>query len=529
MNGYVAVTIALVLMIIIATWLLLRQNNMPYQGVQLPHTAKTARFEVVRKVARCKLELVKSRSGVLQPYNATVMDACDKALRNANTWGELATAFLLMPNNSIGTYPLQPIKNLNETILFQFEQGTAGWYWGYATYSEANIMYYIVRIDVGTPEIRARYNLPIGATTIYSLSVGVGRGKDTWQYSPFIMVPGTYEMYNDTEFRFTAEWEEGQLTFSGSPGRFDLEFSIDKSQNNKTPFSASLAINQPTPTRPSMNGKDGCAPCVSGSGTLYWSYTQLDASSAVITIDGDKTTHSNGDAWLDRQWLRGNDPRMPLIRLITNISQLSHSVGGLGRYMWINLHVDTDVQYMIVAFPNESISIKKGQEYSTQTRMYSAKLGNSVKGDGTLKIEEITNIQGINFPSIVTVSVESFGHKKHEYTVDTTPYGKCVTIDLTGNLHWSGSASLTSKGKTRGTAFVELNHFQDDSKYVSTTMEIAKIPRSSLHAFQGAPLKTIQVLPSILVLTIVPLLVLILITLWVIYAIVAAKKHAKSL
>jgi hypothetical protein len=74
-------------------------------------------------------------------------------------------------------------------------------------------------------------------------------------------------------------------------------------------------------------------------------------------------------------------------------------------------------------------------------------------------------------------------------------------VDLSGNLHWSGSATLTSPtDKNTSSAFVELNQFQKPRSYTGNTMKRAGVPLNLLGDFTGAQLKFYQVIPAILVL-----------------------------
>ena len=45
-----------------------------------------------------------------------------------------ATWDSILPNNIIGTLPLSKLASPKDTLLFQFEQGILGWYWGYLTF-----------------------------------------------------------------------------------------------------------------------------------------------------------------------------------------------------------------------------------------------------------------------------------------------------------------------------------------------------------------------------------------------------------
>lgn len=379
-------------------------------------------------------------------------------------------------------------------------------------------MYYIIRIELGTPEIRAKYNLPLGSTTVYSISMGQGVNKN-WVYSPFIVTGGKYEMTDDKNFKFSAQSPKGSLVLESTDiiGGFKVNMSWDK-------YSSVTTFQPEQPIAPSFNGENGCAPCVAGAGTLYWSYTQLPSSSTIkgINIDG-KSSHefTSGDGWLDRQWLRGNDTKQLFVTILTNIKQLSTATGGLGRYIWINIHLKDGTQYMISAFPDPNKTVQAGTTYPARFNIYSEKHAKPLWNQDTkLTIKKTKVVDGVTFPIENEIEVRDFDGKSHTYTIDATMYGDCVTLDLTGNLHWSGSAELIG---CDGTAFLEANQFEEAKDYQLTMMKIAGIPANQQSVFNKGPLTFWQVLPSITML-VIPVILFIAIIVFVVKGV--RSKHA---
>ena len=510
---------SLVIALVIWFWVLLRtKTSLNFRLPNENFSTTTADFPTLKKVLLDKIALVKRDSGPLLPYNHKVMQALTTAAKNATTINQLGSILILLPNNSIGTAPLGPTSgNPADTTLFQFEQGLLGWYWGYATYSTSNIMFYIVRLDLGNPEIRAKYNLPLGSTTIYSVSVGAGLGNDTWSYSPFSMCRGTYIATNKQTFSFQCEDDCAlNLRMSGDENGFILCFDCENGSHNNFDASVNLKISAP----PMFAGPKGCAPCVAGSGTMYWSYPQLSAKQGSISMSAkapnlpksiNKVSNKCstlkpsgtlvGEGWLDHQWMRGNDPNQTSVGIVTSFIQLSKGVGGLGRYVWINLHLK-NTQYMVTAFPPVSKTIAKGQTYPATYKKYGhgqAEVYNlnktTIEFTDTVTVKDLNGKDDIIYPTVFSIKIDG-----HEYTIDTKLYGTCVTLDLTGNLHWSGSAKLTSPtDKNTLSAFVELNQFQKSHEYTGNMMKRAGVPLNLLGDFTGATLKFYQVIPAILV------------------------------
>jgi hypothetical protein len=527
MNNNSKITVLLVLVLIIYIYLLIRTPNYIYNGPSVPSTVQTASFDTLKMVCKDKLKLVKEKSGLLSPYNKLLMDQVQNAIENATEIKQLALASLLMPNNCIDLAPIYPQTDPLDSTLFQFEQGNIGWYWGYATYINpiANIMYYIVRIELGSPTIREKYNLPLGSTTVYSISLGIGNNGN-WNYSPYIICQGKYEIFSKTNFRFTANFDTGYTVFQTTDniGEFKLDMGWNPATTTIQPttgptfmFNSSTVFSSQYPTKPSFNGKGGCSPCISGAGTLYWSYTQFTTQST-LSIPSGTLNLTNGDGWLDHQWLRGNDPQQLIIKLLNNIKQLSSFTGGLGRYMWINLHIPkgsngTPIQYMISCFPDSNQTISEGLSFSTIYNIYSNYYdNNSLNQTGNLQILKTTTINNIVFPTVVLVEVVDFQGSNYKYTVDTTPFGNCVTIDMTSNLHWSGSAILNDTNQTPiGTAFLEANQFQDPVVYRQNIIKQGNFNPSLQDAYnQKGAIKPVQIIPTIIVL-ILPIVLTIMI------------------
>ena len=216
MHRNYAIAAVLTLLLVLWVWIAIKGPTQKYRMSTVSRTLKTTESLILlKKVVQERIATIERESGLFTPYNSRAMGFVSAAVDRATSLNELGAAFLLLPNNSIGSAPLGPLSgNPEDTTLFQFEQGPVGWYWGYATYKNqhishvvANVMYYIIRIDLGTPEIRLKYNLPLGATTIYSVSFGAGFGEGTWRYSPYAMCRGSYEIRGPESFAFEARSE----------------------------------------------------------------------------------------------------------------------------------------------------------------------------------------------------------------------------------------------------------------------------------------------------------------------------------
>lgn len=512
---------------IIYVYFLLRSSSSVYKGPKYPFTTETTDFNTLKKVCLDKVEKVKNESGLFKPYNRELMDNIEYVIKNAKELKELVIASLIMPNNCIGLDNIEPLPdNPIDSTLFQFEQGNAGWYWGYSTYTNpiCNIMYYIIRIELGTKDIREKYNLPLGSTTVYSISLGIGN-HGLWNYTPYIVCGGKYEMFDKKNFRFSATFDKdvkGYTVLQTLQNGLKLDMGWNdanninnniNNRNNNYDYESSTVYELINPMSPSFNGVNGCAPCFSGIGTLYWSYTDFKCYSYIKTQNVEFNVE-NGDGWLDHQWMRSNDPKRIFDNIILNILS---SNKGFGRYIWINLHVketqnNKPFQYMIYAFPNENIEIKEGLIFDSTYNLYSRYYNNILnRTDGKIKILKTTIFEGITYATLVSINVNDFEGLNHTYIIDCSPYGNCATIDFTGNYHWTCSTTLSENGNNIGTGFLEQNQFQNPKNYRQTTLETGNFRKDVIN-IDSNKFSLKQLLPSYIaiIILLIPILLLLI-------------------
>ena len=514
-NFYISAIISGIILIILL-YILFRKPTLYYKPLPLKYTTQTTDFNTLKKITQERVQNIKQKSNIFTPYNEKNMNASTNAINNSKTYTELATAFLTLPNHSIDTYPIYPIKDINKTLTFQYEQGVLGWYWGYAVYKKDNnfgtVMYYVLRNDLGTEELRKKYNLSIGETTVYTVSIGVGTGNGNWYFCPEpIICAGKYQVDN-TNFTLTCKTDKLQnFVLVNTDDKLSLSFSYKDKLLDFGTNTNFIKTNKPRFNAP--NG--GCAPCISGVGSLYWSYTELESTSTVFIKDK-KYNFTNGDGWLDHQWGRSEIPFTLVDRLGFNVINMFKPTGKLGRYVWINLHLPDNTQYMVFCFPDDNKDAEVGDNYTSKYNLYT-KDESKLLQSGTISFDYITsysyNNSSIKFPTKLTIVVYDNNNNKHTYKIDTSKYGDCITIDGSGNPHWSGGAILLEDGEEKGTAFLELNQFEEKQKYLENTLKLANInPKdytlTKLSLWKTLPSILILLLPIILVIIIIVLIIL---------------------
>jgi hypothetical protein len=105
---------------------------------------------------------------------------------------------------------------------------------------------------------------------------------------------------------------------------------------------------------PFMQGTDnGCAPCISGLGSLYYSYTNLSLVKGDVTFSIDNkvttSTTNKGKFWIDHQWAYGTPPTRGyvdswILRAISNVMKATEKEGAITGWNWYEMQLDDNTE-----------------------------------------------------------------------------------------------------------------------------------------------------------------------------------------
>jgi len=230
------------------------------------------------------------------------------------------------------------------------------------------------------------------------------------------------------------------------------------------------------------------------------------------------------NGWNDRQLVQ-TAPSKLYAKALSTIARLA---GGFGAYIWLNLHIG-ETQYMFShLFKNDDqLKIQVGDKYSSSSlntyNQTTAVFGQS----STIQILTVKTIDAVQFVTSMTIDVGGV-----TYIIDTTPFGDTISIDFTGNGHWSGSALLylaTDLKTSVGTAFVEQNNMQPLKEYSNTIVAQAGLPASDNDLFYNWQPINVETVPSVFLILLMVLfgIGIILGFCWSIPAYVARRKQMK--
>jgi hypothetical protein len=505
----------IIVIILIGIYYLLTMNTAPV--LSDPHTMTMAPgkyeslpYDQYKKLIPAKVDYIKKHSTFLEPYDERKFDILLKDLDKI-TGEQAVLRMTAMPNTQLGYYRVDPLKGDPVTYTsYQFEQGLIGWFWVYATFlqpdgSTASYMFYICRLDMLSPAQRKELNLPMASTTYYQVSIGVGK-NDIWDYTPYKICRGRYTIESDSVFSFEGlELPEGwKCNFSTKhKGTLAIDAYWKNDSGKRDGFTMDIHGVQP----PFFNGPEGCAPCTGGAGTMYLSYTQL-IHNGTMTIRDSTENYKDGIGWNDRQWMNGQ-VSTPYVALLKNVTSLfKPTVSGLGKYLWLNLHLSDTLQYMVYSFFPLDQKISKGFHFTSVQKRYTA-AGMEDKLSGDVEVLETTMRHDIEFPikyKIVT--------KDGTWILDATRFDKSTSLDVSNNIHWDGSAIIyDTAGHIRGTGFLEANQFTEPELYTTNMLigmgvDTTKANKELFAEVSSLPAKVLM--PSAIALVAVAIVVLVL-------------------
>ena len=446
------------------------------------------------KIINAHIKNIGDNSSFLLPYNEDQMKLYKNKLNSLKnpSLEQLLMLSILIPNRNVGFNPISNLTKPEDTLCLQLSQGDVGWYWNYGTLDDWSFMFYLVRVDLAPKKVLQNLNYKLGEGTLYFLSFGVGNSKE-WHYSPYTVVSGSYSCIKGSQI-FESGDQNTVISLSAEGLKVISSFeSIQKKSCN-----INVTLQKLIPAY--FANFNGCSPCIGGAGTDYWSYPALIIKSgSVLGIGDDSLTldKDKGIGWLDHQWIN-QYPQQPMSQIIMALER-RNKIGGmtLGKYIWLNLHIG-NTHYVVTAHPGANpsgTSISKpelmlvyvGENNNILPGNYNKYTSTGVtynQKDCKLQILKMTEPIAQKDAKNEIIGYISYPYKyqitlgENIYILDGEHYGECVTIDLTGNLHYSGSAIVYENNKQVGTGFMEANQFQTNELYSKTSLSYLDLENS---------------------------------------------------
>jgi hypothetical protein len=440
----------------------------PLKTVVVPGTYTSMPYDELRRLIPEKLKYIKENSTFLEPYNKETFDFIESKVQSVGD-EQLPLLLYSVPNTELGYYRIDPIQGTPEQLTsFQFEQGALGWFWIYGTFIDsagntASYMYYLIRMDSFSPDLRKKLGIPLANASYYFISAGVGRDNN-WRFTPYKVCRGEYVIESDSVFSFKAlDLPEGwdyALAMNGV-GNFKLTTAWKDTTNKTNGFDVNLIQKR----EPLLDNPQGCSPCAGGAGTLYFSYTQM-GTDGELTVDDSSSQYTGGTGWVDREWLNNRVSSVYLSLIANTTALFKDDPRGLGKYVWLNLHLGDTLQYMASGLFKPDEKIYKGMKFNPIANRYGPGTP-QYKVPATAEILETVVKAGIEFPQKIKIELPD-----GTYILDVSKFDNSLSIDVTNNIHWNSSSIVYDmEGKMVGTGFQECNQFADNETYQTNMLK----------------------------------------------------------
>jgi len=484
----------------------------------------------------------------------TLRQLASKPHLTAQQLGVLAG--LPVTNGNKGFRPIEPSSEAPiDTTQLQYGQATVEWYFLTGNCGSVAFTFILFAIPCATPPVAEQLGLtgPAGAY-IYCLAGGYGpRAKPgtLWNVFPTTYLTGHYASTSRSTFAWTgivppnSPVQQASLT-SSTMGQFNLQLSwVDAGQTQHT-VNATLHSRIP----PTFNGPDGCVPCASGLGTLYWSYTNMAS-----TLEWSQKAHeaktptsgtASGSGWFDHQWLQAGVVRSLILRSVLNLSRVSKPASAL-RWVWLNLRDEVrNEQFMVVINPKARELIQVNHTYtSTSFNRYTDQKGVELlkPKQATLYVSAARQIKPpgssgpYTFPTqyyLTLTGLDSHTDQANTHVpppprkyVLTAEFGDSLLRLPNGAWNWEGSGSLVdvSTGQQVGVGFLESNQMAAGDTLFQDLQRMAGLSAATLKPFKPVKTSAGTSILSVLYLLVWPVLLGLLIGL-VVWAVKATKGKA---
>jgi CrtC N-terminal lipocalin domain len=465
-----------------------------------PNVSLTAQsvqsLDDMKSMLQQRLNYIESRRSFLTPVNSAMLSKV-KDLISTATIDNIPTIMELLPGNRLGFLPLAPLPGPDKAVLFKFEQGRIGWYFGYLTFADQNSSFFwqVNRVELLPRSERQKY-YSLGQSTIYNIAVGVSVNGQFYR-SEYYTAPGTYTIHNDVTFEFsTADGSFKMAHLQQADGSYAMAISFNQPMtaldSGEGPASAqiegSFTITTSQPIAP--DGKNYCQPCLWGDGTLYGSYTDLHGEGTIQfgTDSSSLKNLSGGIGWMDHQW-GGSEPSSIFGKLAYNALKGGQILNQLPRYLWLNLHL-SDRQYMIFAFPKE-VPVQ-GKAFSVTFNKYTTDGQKFMQSGANVVSNSTVMFNGVSYTTSWLITIEG-----QLYLLDGRSFGTSAVTDINGVDHWVGSARISDEnGNIVGTGFMEEARFMDDNTFLNTLWKRAGWTGGDMEAFTNSTRDTFSFVGS---------------------------------
>lgn len=452
------------------------------------YRATTSSLDNIKRVTLNQTNVIENDKSPFTTYSPDQLAVIRTAVQNATELKQLLPIPVITSNYQVNYRDFcQITTNPAELSYFQFQQGSKGWYWCISQYEvgpDRVFVYWCVnRDDMGGIRANEDAGMFRGQGTFYDLSFGCSI-NNTYYHAPVIATRGVFEGVSTnapTQFSLRAlDYDNFQLTFTND-SQYAVQCAFDD-VNTGTRVAFDLAYEDTL--GPAFNTADnGCAPCLGGAGSLYYSFRNLE-SKGTVTVGATAYDVDGVQGWMDHQW-GGTVPSDRLVAIGATLFP-PKSVG-FGPYLWTVFHVNSK-SYMCFAFLSESdrASLGVGSSVKAYLNSYENDKNNSrFLQDADLEIKSVATVEGVVFPKSYEVTVPGIGL----VLLDGNVFGgNTVFPDSTNNPHYIGPCTTSLNGVVTGVGYLEGSSLNPPEQVVKNSLTFMGVnPDESSKFYQWSP------------------------------------------
>ena len=426
----------------------------------------TTNIKDYKKLFQQKVNYIKKNKSVLNPADDNLVNIIKNKIELQTNLdiSSLIMTTVIIPGGTTGYNPMIPYNDTSKKICFQLEQGNIGWYWLYGTFPNTKdcFLYQLTRIDLLPTDIREKLGYKLGETTVYCITLGIGNGID--YYYGNVYFEGVFTIINNIKFSIVSK--DNQFVFSHDYNNILIQCNNILLTNNKTKEQIKYNFLSKTKNNDIMffNQLNGCYPCELNNS--YQSYTNLYMNMNYSNDKGEIKSVENGFGWMDHEWGGSETPNI-LYKCILSILGNGKVYNGLPPYIWLNIRLSDNTQYMIFNLFNNPP--KKGDSIKCNINTYKSS-----------KVIFFTDQSNVNVIIKDTIIFENTEYPiKYEikigdttYLLDSSRYGNTIFKDFANTWHWGGSCDVYDNNKIVGTGFLEAQRFDGEIKCLNDNFEL---------------------------------------------------------
>lgn len=473
-NDYI-IMIFLILYLSVSYWITYK-SNITYNLMDDSYNngnVMTTNIKDYKDLFNKKIDYIKQNKTILNPANDKIIEAIRNKINNTNF--DIAGAFistLLIPGNTIGYTPMTSYNDTSKKICLQLEQGNTGWYWLYGTFPNTKdcFLYELTRVDILPTDLRTKLGYKLGETTIYSITLGIGNGKD--YYYGNVYFEGIFTILNNIDFSIVSK--DGNFEFYHSLNNIIVNcknIMLINNKNGNDIIKYSFSCQSKNNYNMFLNQENGCYPC-EFSNNSYQSYTNLYIDMVYSNEKGINKKVEGGFGWMDHEW-GGGEVQTIFYKSMLSILNKGRLYNGLPPYIWLNIRLSDNTQYMI--FDMFENTPKKGDILMCNINKYKPSGVSFFTNSPKIQVKVLDTVEynSISYPTVYQVTIEG-----NDYILDSRMYGDTIFIDGLNTTHWGGSCDVLLNEKIVGTGFLEAQRFDGNIRCLEGNFELLQFDKA---------------------------------------------------